>query len=180
MAIVEDQADRVSCSQCGVWSYPHSICKCSRCGRRHSHHAFCEAADIRTVCGQCGVHAPHHSICLCRRCGQRHSHDAECVFEECPQCGVATAPHRMCLCRHCGASHTKMRGCGAMSTRVLQRMAPEEQQRRFRSRVDCDQCGVLDYPHAHCRCQRCHRVHLKTAGCRAPPAPNYVAAARSP
>jgi hypothetical protein len=65
---------RVMCSQCGVRTYPHSSCRCTICGKRHSIESGCRSI----VCHQCGSSAPLHRSCICQLCGQEHSTSSGC------------------------------------------------------------------------------------------------------
>jgi hypothetical protein len=77
-------ADRIVCDQCGVLAFPHSTCRCRRCGRPHRKSIIaCNRPQIAVLsreleCAQCGVFSYPHAICRCRLCGAIHSHGSGC------------------------------------------------------------------------------------------------------
>ena len=53
-----------------------------------------------------------------------------------------------------------------MSSLAFRRLPSDLQQQRLDSRVDCEQCGSHAYPHQHCRCIVCGRIHSNVLRCR--------------
>lgn len=115
----------------------------------------------RVICHQCGRLSYPHSQCRCQNCGVVHKHVPGCRPTACDQCGLTVAPHRECLCRHCGQRHSKLRGCRTTSASQFNRLPPNIQQNMLDARTDCAQCGSFMYPHSHCRCRSCGRIHSR-------------------
>ena len=120
----------------------------------------------RVLCSQCGVLAFPHSVCRCCVCGKRHPNVPGCHPVECDQCGTTAPAHRSCLCRHCGLTHSKTVGCRRFqSAAAFSRLPTALQETLLNSRSDCEQCLTFTYPHSHCRCHLCGRIHAKIRRC---------------
>ena len=82
----------VVCDQCGVRAFPHSSCRCRRCGRRH--------LKTRLPCSRAAA-AAHGATQL-----SLLSHR-----QVCSQCGELSYPHTQCRCGMCGCIHVIGNGC---------------------------------------------------------------------
>ena len=161
---------RINCQQCGVMSYPHSICKCVICGLRHANDPGCRPR----LCDQCGLTSAPHSACRCRHCSKIHTKRSGCrnlpnrilrrmpadqqravlnSRQNCHQCGQFTFAHSSCRCRTCGRFHSVAAECRPSDGVVAAALSV------------CPQCQVESYPHRSCMCLRCGLVHMVDRAC---------------
>ena len=129
VAVCPDSSRR-ECHQCGVTSFPHSMCRCRVCGLRDAHNPGCR--QMQVLCAQCGSSTAPHNACRCCRCGKIHTIRAGCrplsalnirrlpldcqrvvliSRVNCHQCGQFTAEHSRCRCRICGSCHSTTQAC---------------------------------------------------------------------
>ncbi len=100
-----------TCAQCHTLTYPHSCCRCVRCGSIHRHHMGCRRL---VTCSQRGEAAAPHASCDCLQCGQHHSNNRGCRVRAVPIAysaaltrPVHVQPHSIgacdVVCGHCAA-----------------------------------------------------------------------------
>ena len=164
------ESSRISCHQCGVMTYPHSVCRCITCGLRHANDPGCRSVP----CDQCGLSSAPHKACRCRHCHKIHTKRSGCrnlstriirrlpddrqreVLNSrlnCHQCGQYTFAHSSCRCRTCGRFHSIAANCVPSADIVAATLAV------------CPQCQVESYPHRSCMCHRCCIVHMVDRPC---------------
>ena len=81
------------CTQCGVVSYPHYICRCRLCGKRHLKSRACE---------------PYVRL---RTSATEESHVQDTAAVQCHQCGLLSLPHKRCRCTKCSRIHLLSSRC---------------------------------------------------------------------
>lgn len=140
-----DEGLKATCSQCGVFTFAHSICRCLMCGVRHPHTPGCRAVE----CSQCGLLLKAHRRCRCLRCGRTHLHSASChpdrafTLRVSPISVLRQVPRRV---HYQALAHVDIRHHDDMSV--------------------CEQCGVYALPHSRCRCLLCGCIHKHLTSCR--------------
>jgi len=143
---LELESARVVCCQCGVRSFPHSICRCQHCLRRHhiggrciARSATSEGSNIASIistrrsrCTQCGELSLPHAECLCTTCRTVHRRNRRCRPPR-PVAAVAARPQPLFKAALTNASCPVICHVGAMD-------------------IPCPFCGALKWPQEKINC----------------------------